>query len=75
MGDIGIFTISKASFLLLKEYFTCWMDPKYFVANQEPDPGPTTSMLSKAAREHGVYIFGGKNVSADTVHIAGSFEN
>ena len=39
------------------------MDPKYFVANQELDPGPTTNMLSKAAGENGVYIFGGKGTS------------
>ena len=39
------------------------MDPKYFVANQEKTTGPTTEMLSRAAKENAMYIFGGNVVA------------
>ena len=39
------------------------MDPKYFVANQEKTTGPTTEMLSRAAKDNAMYIFGGNVVA------------
>lgn len=48
-----------AKIVALPEYFTCWMDPKYFVENKETQAGPTPKMLTKAARDNNVYLFGG----------------
>lgn len=48
-----------AQVVVLPEYFTCWMDPKYFVEYKEPADGPSARMLAKASKENNVYLFGG----------------
>lgn len=48
-----------AKIVVLPEYFTCWMDPKYFIEYKEPEDGPSAKMLANAARDSGVYLFGG----------------
>ncbi|XP_045157577.1 omega-amidase NIT2-like [Mercenaria mercenaria] len=48
-----------ARVIALPEYFTCWMDPDYFWEYREPPNGPSAQMLSQAAKENNVYLFGG----------------
>ncbi|KAH3698374.1 omega-amidase NIT2-like [Dreissena polymorpha] len=48
-----------AAVVVLPEFFTCWCDPKYFIENKEQLDGPTNRMLSQAARDNRVFLFGG----------------
>ncbi|XP_052776949.1 omega-amidase NIT2-like isoform X2 [Mya arenaria] len=48
-----------AQVVVLPEYFTCMMDPEYFVEYKETRNGPTCQMLARAAHENNVYLFGG----------------
>ncbi|KAL4235566.1 hypothetical protein ACF0H5_003962 [Mactra antiquata] len=48
-----------ASVVVLPEYFTCWMDPKYFIEYKELPDGPTSTMLSRVAKETNIHLFGG----------------
>ena len=44
------------------------MDPEYFVENKETQDGPTPQMLTKAARDNNVYLFGGKIAEHNVEH-------
>ena len=36
------------------------MDPDYFIEYKEPPDGPSAQMLSQAAKENNVYLYGGR---------------
>ncbi|XP_060560464.1 omega-amidase NIT2-like [Ruditapes philippinarum] len=48
-----------ARVVALPEYFTCWMDPDYFIEYKEPPDGPSAQMLARTAKENNVYLYGG----------------
>ena len=54
-----------ADIVCLPEMFCCEYRNSSFVANQEPYGGPACSMLSRAARENGVWLIGGTIPEAD----------
>ncbi len=49
----------------LPEMFCCEYRNKSFIANQEPYGGPACRMLSKAARDNGVWLIGGSIPESD----------
>ena len=51
--------------VVLPEMFCCEYKNSSFIASQEPAGGPAWSMLSAAAKEHGVWIIGGSIPEAD----------
>ncbi|KAL3857483.1 hypothetical protein ACJMK2_012151 [Sinanodonta woodiana] len=52
-----------ARVVVLPEYFTCQCDPKFIREVMEPVPnGQTFKLLSEAAKENEVFIFGGKTM-------------
>lgn len=48
-----------AKLIVLPEMFNCYSFPEVMVENAEPIPGYTTNIISKKARENGVYIICG----------------
>ncbi|KAL3853778.1 hypothetical protein ACJMK2_017291 [Sinanodonta woodiana] len=49
-----------AKVVVLPEFFTSRCDPKFFLEVMEPVPkGPTFRLLSEAARENEIFLFGG----------------
>lgn len=48
-----------ADIAVLGEMFSCPYENASFAANAEPRDGPSVAMLSRAARENGVYLVGG----------------
>ncbi|XP_077495346.1 omega-amidase NIT2-like [Amblyomma americanum] len=50
---------SGAKVVCLPEYFGFPFGVQHFAPNAEPVPGETSTMLSEAAKRHGVYLIGG----------------
>jgi predicted amidohydrolase len=54
-----------ADVIMLPEMFCCPYSPASFVKNAEPEGGPVTSALSRAAKEAGAYLIGGSMPEAE----------
>lgn len=57
--------LGGADIVVLPEMFCCEYRNSSFIANQEPAGGPAWTMLSGAAKKHGVWIIGGTVPESD----------